>query len=265
MVLKRPYLLQAGVMHNRFGPKRNKFNYSVFYLASSVSKLSELQSSWIFGVNSPGLMSFYDRDHGERDGSDVGKWVCGVFSDHGVEVSKENVLLVCLPRVLGYVFNPVSFWYALDPAEFSIRAVLCEVSNTFGEHHWYICVPPDGEPLGKKDWIEGKKLFHVSPFLGREGTYRFRFQAAEGKIGAWIDYIDPDGQKILGTSVTGTLIPAVPKNLIKAFLQYPWVTLKVIALIHWQALKLVLKGIKYSTKPEQYRQKVSRIERVTKS
>ncbi len=264
MVLAHPQLLYANVMHRRVRPKPNRFNYQVYYLACGLDHLAQLQSPFLFGVNTPGLLSFYNRDHGRRDDSDLGSWACNIFAEHGLNVEPKDVFLVCLPRVLGYVFNPVSFWFAVDAADYSIRAVLCEVNNTFGEHHIYLCIPEDGKRLTEHDWIEGQKLFHVSPFLDREGSYRFRFQLTQARIGVWLDYYDKAGEKTLLTAISGRLSPVSTKQYLCCFFCYPLVTLKIIILIHWQALKLAFKGIAYRTKPKQLEPRVSAVSKVTR-
>lgn len=166
------------------------------------------------------------------------------------------VTLVTLPRTTGYGFNPVSFWLARDDA--GLRAVLADVSNTFGERHLYLCRHSDSRLIAPGDRIEGDKLFHVSPFLPREGRYQFRFDAGPGRFGAWVDWIGRDGTK-LGTAMTGQARALTKASLRGAMWRHPLAAQKVIALIHWQALRLALRGVRYRSKPAQINQTSSEI------
>ena len=165
-------------------------------------------------------------------------------------------MLVTMPSVLGYVFNPVSFYLCLDQ-EKDIRAVIAEVHNTFGEQHTYLCAHSDHTSITSDDWLEAEKLFHVSPFLERNGSYKFRFSLQKDKLGIWIDYFDKEKNKQLITSLIGNLQALNRSSINKAFLSHPLLTLKAIILIHWQALKLVAKNIRYVIKPKQCEEKVS--------
>lgn len=251
-----PSLLFGKIMHKRLFPKVNGFTYGAYYLAFPLSRMEDLSDGWRFGVNRPGILSFYGKDHGARDGSDLPAWGRGVLKRYDLEEADGEIILVTLPRVFGYVFNPVSFWLCLD-RENALRAVICEVNNTFGETHSYLCAHDDRRPISGDDWLSGEKLFHVSPFLEREGSYKFRFALKGGGLGVWIDYYDGTGKKQLLTSVTGTLSPYSRAQVRRAFWGYPLTTFKTIFLIHWQAVKLILKGIRYIHKPEQKPEKTS--------
>lgn len=241
-----PQIYTAKVMHKRLFPAVNQFAYSVYYVALPLPA-APLPSR---------ILSFYNKDHGNRDGSDLRTWVKDILHQHGLGNVVEHILLITMPRVLGYVFNPVSFFMCLDNNQ-KLRAVLCEVHNTFGEQHCYLCAKSDHTPLSPDDWLEADKLFHVSPFLPRNGHYKFRFALADKKLGIWIDYFDADNNKQLLTSLTGQLIPLDSRALTRVFWTHPLLTLKVIALIHWQALKLVSKGVRYIVKPLQIKEKIS--------
>ena len=165
-------------------------------------------------------------------------------------------MLITMPRVLGYVFNPVSFFMCMDEKR-QLRAVICEVHNTFGEQHNYICARADHAPIAPDEWLQADKIFHVSPFLPRDGHYKFRFVFAENGLGIWIDYYDAKNNKQLLTSLSGKFVALEAASLRKVFWFYPLVTIKVIGLIHWQAVKLISKGIKYIGKPLQLIEKIS--------
>jgi uncharacterized protein len=235
-----PQLYEAKVMHKRFSPKENAFHYNVYYLVLPLP-----------AAGIPGWLSRFDaRDVGKRDGSDPTPWVRGILADYGLNEKTKNIVLITMPRVLGYVFNPVSFYFCLDGDD-HLRAVLCEVHNTFGEQHSYLCANPDHEPIASDQWLAADKIFHVSPFLPRNGEYKFRFDLKVDKLGIWIDYYDVNGQRQLITSLVGSFSPLTSQSLSDVFWRHPLVALKAITLIHWQALKLVMKGIRYISKPVQ--------------
>lgn len=254
-----PSILFGNVMHKRLFPKVNSFAYGIYYLVFPLSAAKNLPIPF----NRRGFLSFYDRDHGACDGSDLESWARGILADYKITQADGEIVLVCMPRVLGYVFNPVSFWLCRDKAG-ALRAVLCEVHNTFGERHTYICAHTDHSAILPADILKAEKVFHVSPLLKREGHYTFRFDMSEKKFAAWIDFHDGAGRKQLVTALNGALEPMNAASLRKAFWRYPLVTFKAIVLIHWQALKLLAKGIGYIAKPLQNPEKVSAAENLTK-
>lgn len=256
-----PQILFGKVMHQRLFPKKNGFVYGIYYLFFPLSKLQDMQDGWRFGVNRAGIMSFHDKDHGARDGTSLGSWVAEHLAAAGVDADGE-IFLMTMPRIFGHVFNPVSFYFCHDRKE-KLKAVICEVNNTFGETHSYICKPPSGEEIGENTWIEAEKLFHVSPFLERNGHYRFLFTLKADKINIVIDYHAADGQKQLLTSVGGTLFPMTAENRRRAFWRHPFVALVAVARIHWHAVKLLAKGVKYVPKPLQKKNKSSISGKVT--
>ena len=254
-----PQLFFGKVMHARLFPKKNAFTYGIYYLVFPLSGLKKLPIAY----NRFAPLSFYDRDHGHCDGSALEDWARNILADYRFRDINGEITLICMPRVLGYVFNPVSFWLCHDKAG-DLRAVLCEVHNTFGERHTYLCAHEDHKPIASEDILRGKKVFHVSPLLKREGYYTFRFDVSDNRFRVWIDFFDGAGEKQLVTSLTGNLEPMNHENIRKAFLGYPLVTLKAIFLIHWQALKLLVKGIKYISKPGQKQEQVSVTDNLTK-
>ena len=241
-----PQLFTARVVHKRLFPKKTAFHYGIYYLALPLP-----------APPIPGrLASFHTNDVGTRDGRDPTPWVRSLLADYDLDNKTQNIILLTMPRVLGYVFNPVSFYLCLDNSG-ALRAVLCEVHNTFGEQHNYLCANPDHAPITADQWLEAEKVFHVSPFLERRGAYKFRFDIDVDTLGIWIDYYDHQQQKQLITSLTGTLAPLTSRALKQAFWQHPLVTVKAIVLIHWQALKLVMKRIGYHAKPVQLPQRIT--------
>ncbi len=258
-ITDRPHILFGKVMHARLFPKENKFRYGIYYLSLPLSKLGGMP----IAHNRLAPLSFYERDHGACDGSPLEAWARSILETYGIDKADGEITLICMPRILGYVFNPVSFWICHDK-DGRVRAVICEVHNTFGERHSYICAHPDQRPITEKDTLEGEKLFHVSPFLEREGHYTFRFDLREGKFGVWIDFYDAKDRKKLITSLTGDMQTMHKTSLRRAFWAYPLVTLKAITLIHWQAIKIMAKGIRYIPKPLQKKEKVSTTQKLTK-
>ena len=247
-------LVSADVMHKRARPRAHGFTYKVYYLFFALSQIDKLPNK-LFSLDRWNLLSFYRRDHGARDGSDLTAWIRKILVDYDMVEADGDILLLALPRVMGYVFNPVSFWFCLD-RKGGLRAVLSEVCNTFGEHHGYISFHPDHRPLQPDDWLKSQKIFHVSPFMDVKGHYQFRFICRPDKVFACVNYFDEEGL-MLTTSVGGIPAPMTTIAVLKNFLRYPLITIKVIALIHWEAVRLVLKGIRYRPKPSPPLQKIT--------
>jgi len=227
-------LLTGRVMHRRLRPVAHRFAYRVFFLRLPLTRLEDAG----IAVNRPGLCSFHYRDHGARDGSHPLAWIRQLLAREGIEADGE-VWLHCFPRVLGYVFNPVSFWFCED-RNGRLQAVLAEVNNTFGERHAYL--------LRAGEALEARKVFHVSPFFPVSGRYRFRFEARAGLRLARIDYFD-DAGPLLYTSISGRPQPLTRARLAAAFLTHPLMTFAIMGRIHWQALRLWLKRVPFFRKP----------------
>jgi len=248
-----PQIFTAKVMHKRLSPKVNEFTYGIYYIALPLPA-KKLPSR---------LLSFHDADHGARDGSDVEVWAREILMGQGINDGIDHIVLITMPRVLGYVFNPVSFYLCFDKKT-QLCAVICEVCNTFGEQHSYLCARTDHAPLPSDEWLEADKVFHVSPFLERVGHYKFRFSLSGDQLGIGIDYFDTDNNKQLITALTGRLTPLNTASLWRVFWSHPLITLKVITLIHWQAIKLFSRGIRYVAKPSQLAEKVTTVRDLTK-
>lgn len=246
-------LLRCKVMHKRTQPAENQFTYRMWYLWTPVSDVNSLRR-WFFSIDRWNMMSFHHADHGYRDGRSCQQWLEDQLARFELnELMPERFsgewMLLTMPRLFGYVFNPVSFWCALD-AQHRLHAVIAEVNNTFGETHSYLLRLPDGTPIEKEQWIHADKQFHVSPFLKVEGEYRFRFDLSAGGAAIWIDYYNQTKERELLTAVIGRFQPYKSVTLLKVFLQIPFVTFKAILLIHYQALQLWLKKVRYHCKPE---------------
>ena len=239
-------LLVAQVVHTRHRPSRNHFRYHVYYLCVPLKALVSACTSWVMHHNRFGIFSFYDRDHAAANDTPEA-WIRRLMVEWKLHEADGEIILLTMPRILGYGFNPVSFWFCLDSAG-QLRAVLSEVRNTFGEKHCYWSFHTDHRPISADDWLTSQKLFHVSPFLEVTGHYEFRFAYAADKIGVWINYYDAEGL-MLSTSLAGKRRELTSAALLRCFIRYPLVTFKVIALIHYHAIKLVRRGIRYHRKP----------------
>jgi DUF1365 family protein len=233
-------LFLGHVMHRRLRPSVNAFVYPVFYVQLPVRDLASAQCA-LFGVDRRGVLSFRREDHGPRDGSALLPWIEGLLQQRGLPNDGE-IVLQTFPRVLGYVFNPVSFWYCHDRSG-ALIAVLAEVNNTFGGTHSYL-LHRDGQVLRDGEEMKADKVFHVSPFNEIEGGYRFRFHLQRTTQLSRIDYDDAEGELLL-TSISGKAHAWSSAALLGAFLRMPLLTLGVMARIHWQALKLWLKGVPF--------------------
>lgn len=235
-----PELILGHVMHRRLRPALNAFVYPVFYIALPLRRLMAANCG-IFSVDRWNVLSFQQSDHGLRDGSPLLPWIENLLREHGLPAGGE-IVLQTFPRVLGIVFNPVSFWFCHHP-DGQLIAVLAEVNNTFGGRHNYL-LHADGGALVDGVELRASKRFHVSPFNLIEGGYRFRFHQDRPVRQACIDYDDGDGE-LLRTAISGKAQPWSAGRLLAAFLRMPFLTAGVILRIHWQALKLWAKGVPF--------------------
>ena len=242
----RALIGRGEVRHARLRPVRRAFRYPTWFLLLPMRTL-RTQPDPVLARNRAGLVSFHDRDHGDGD-ADALAWFERLLADEGVHGADGEVWLHTYPRVLGYAFKPVSFWYA-HRANGSLRAIVAEVNNTFGERHCYLLTGTAAEPLAWGRELRADKVFHVSPFCAIEGGYRFRFMRTADRTVARIDHDDATGQPLLQTSVSGHLTPLTRRALHQAWLGSPLLTLGVMARIHWQALHLWWRRVPFFRKP----------------
>ncbi len=235
------------VRHTRLRPARNAFAYPTYFLMLPLRSLHR-EGSGALAHNRRAALSFFDRDHGDGRDNAV-QWLDELLHSHGIDDATGEAWLHCYPRVLGYAFKPVSFWYCHRSAADggALRAIVVEVNNTFGERHCYLL---DAPRYGAE--LTAAKVFHVSPFCSVEGGYRFRFMRThtqgEPRTVVRIDYDDASGP-LLQTSVSGTLQPLTAASARRALWRHPAMTLGVIGRIHWQAARLWLKRVKFFSKP----------------
>lgn len=246
------FLSYAKVFHKRVTPSVNQFCYDVFYICLDIDNLRNIKSKFL-SIDKFNIFSFYQKNHGARDGSNLRLWLNEILKKFKID-NVEQVMLLSHPKILNFGFNPVSFWFCLDMNN-NLLAVLAEVNNTFGEYHSYLIFNKDKKPITQDQWFEAKKEFHVSPFYKVDGSYKFRFIFNKKKIAVWIDYFNDD--KTLLTSIAAQNKDLNDLNLIKSFLKYPFMMFKVIVLIHWQALKILFKKNKYIPKPKQSNKKIT--------
>ena len=237
----QPRLFIGNVMHRRLRPVVNAFVYPVFYIQLPLRNL-ECAICPFFAIDRSNLLSFWQKDHGPRDGSPLLPWITARLRERGLPDDGE-IILQTFPRLFGYVFNPVSFWYCHDRAG-ALIAVLAEVNNTFGGTHAYLLHNPGGTPLRDGQELRADKEFHVSPFNEIVGGYRFRFHLDRPAQLARIDYDDADGE-LLRTAISGKPRRWGTGALLSAVLRMPLMTAGVMLRIHWQALKLWLKGVPF--------------------
>lgn len=253
-----PFIGFGSVRHARSRPAEHRFAYRSFFLRLPVRALTP-QVDWglrFLGHNRAAPFSVRDADHG--DASTPLAWIERVLTEGGVADADGAIWLHTMPRVLGYVFNPVSFWLC-HRADGALRAVVCEVNNTFSERHCYLLAHSDGRPLTWGEELQASKAFHVSPFCDVKGHYRFRFMltgqadaaGAGPRFVARIDYYEDANAStpLLATSVEGRLEPVTDRALARAFFAYPLFTFGVVARIHWHALRLWLKRVPFFSKP----------------
>ncbi len=247
--------IRGETFHGRRGAIENAFRYGVDYVLLEPD--AEAPTPRLFGRNRAALTSLHDTDHGGAPGEGRGTaWVRELLASHNLDhVADGRILLLAQPRVLGHVFNPVSFWLIEDRAG-AIRVIIPEVSNTFGDRHSYLCHRDDLEPITREDVLTAGKIFHVSPFQEVEGGYQFRFDIRDDRIGIWIDY--QAGNAGLLATLTGHRRPLTNRSILGACLRRPFGSRRVLGLIHWQALKLWWKGATYNPRPEPPASEVSR-------
>jgi uncharacterized protein len=236
-------LYPGEVMHARLKPVGHRFHYRVMSLLIDLDKLGIAdRQSPLFGVNRAALYSFNEADHGDRDGSPLREYARRQAKKHGIDLTGGRVLLLCYPRLFGYTFNPLSVYFCYC-ADGRLVLIIYEVRNTFGEIHAYVLPvsPQATSEAGIRQ--EQDKLFHVSPFIEMAMRYHFRVSPPGNSVKLRILETDAEGPLLVAT-FNGHRRPLNTFELLRCFFALPMVTVKVVAAIHWEALRLWLKGVR---------------------
>ena len=227
------------VTHTRFKPVRHFLKYKTFSLLIDLDEINLLDKSiGIFSYNKFNIFSFYDKDHGDRDGGNLKDWVISNLKKFRIKENITNIKVLCYPRILGYVFNPLSIFYCYEKDK--LVAIFYEVKNTFNEQHTYIFKIKNNEEIIQKC----RKKFYVSPFMDMETFYNFKLLNPNDKLSVFIKQTDADGT-ILTATQTGDKKEFSFKQLAINFIKYPLMTIKIISSIHYEALLLWKKGAIY--------------------
>ena len=228
------------VTHRRFKPKRHFFTYKTFSLLIDLKELENLGKKInFFSYNKFNILSFYDVDHGPRDGNSLTNWVKDILANAKIDIGSGTVKLLCYPRFFGFVFNPLSIFYCYDE-NLNLKAVLYEVKNTFNEQHTYVfSVSPSSNLILHKC----NKKFYVSPFMEMKTFYNFRLLKPAKILNVFIKQGDEEGTLLTACQI-GQRVEMSSKNLLFQFLKHPLMSFKVILAIHFEALRLWIKGVK---------------------
>jgi uncharacterized protein len=241
----RSSLYVGSVMHRRMQPCMHHFRYRAFWLLLDLDELDELSSKlrW-FSHNRSNIFSFHDADHGDGTATLLRVQVERQLSDAGIDLAGGRIRLLCMPRTLGYCFNPISIFFCYR-ADATLAAVVYQVHNTFGERHSYVIrVEEQAAALHQRC----RKLFYVSPFLDMDMRYDFRISGPDDRIAVGI-CASSSAKPVLNAVLTGRRRQLTDRNLMFVFLKIPAITIKVIAAIHWEALRLWAKGIRLHQRP----------------
>ena len=238
-MIKNSLIYNGNVIHKRFKPKEHYFKYKVFSLLIDLDELHIIKKKIkIFSYNKFNILSFFDKDHGPRDGTSIKEWIKKNLKEIGIIDNNIQIKLLCYPRIFGYVFNPLSVFFIYNQSS-ELISILYEVKNTFGEQHTYIFRTNDNKIIKNNC----SKKFYVSPFIEMDCEYNFRVLKPSNTISVIIDQKDKNG-KLLYASQDGIAQELNEKNLLFTYISHPLMTFKIIAAIHYEALKLWIKGIK---------------------
>lgn len=239
-------LYRSTVMHQRYFPQRYRFYYQVFSFLIDIDQVKNKPSTALISYNRFNLFSIYQRDHGARDGTGWRIWVNQQLKQKGLNRATYRIKLLCFPRILGYAFNPLSLWYCYGKDD-NLYAIIAEVRNTFGEHHHYI-LHNDNQPYTDKVRAHKNKCFHVSPFISMDAEYRFVMDSPDDTLTIVINEYQQQ-QLMLTATQNGQQVAMTSTNLLHQFFRVPFMTLKIMLMIHWQAAKIWWRGGTFYKKP----------------
>jgi DUF1365 family protein len=247
-------IYRGTVAHRRLRPRQHALKYSAFWMLFDLDELPSLgRSLTLFSYNRFNLFGFYDRDHGDSSGAVLRVWVDGHLKDAGIVTDGGPIRLLSMPRLLGYVFNPISIYFCYR-RDGTLNAIIYEVNNTFGQRHSYLIPVEPG--AGRTITQSCAKQLYVSPFNDMDMSYSFKVQPPEASVAVAVDVLDAAGL-IITTSLSGKRQALSDAAIAGTFLRHPLLSLKVIAGIHWEALRLWLKGMKITERPPCPEQPVS--------
>ncbi|MDO9414350.1 MAG: DUF1365 family protein [Pseudolabrys sp.] len=241
-------LYTGTVMHRRFKPKQHRLSYRVFWALLDLDELPALTKKLrLFSLERFNLFGFYNADHGDGSATPLRTQVEAYLRQANIDLEGGSIRLLCMPRILGFTFNPISVYYCYH-RDGQLAALLYEVHNTFGERHSYLIPVEDGDAAGEPLEQRCLKAFYVSPFMDMDISYTFRVQPPSERIALVIDSADAKG-RVITASLAGKRRELTDGALFAAFAAFPLLTLKVVAAIHWEALKLWIKGMRLRTRP----------------
>lgn len=254
-------LYKGEVMHHRFQPKVHSFKYRVFSLCLDLDELHQVNQLKLLSVNRFNLFSFHEKQHGSGDGN-LALYVRQLLIERGYQHATANIKLLCYPKILGFTFNPLSTYFCYD-SNGHLEVILYEVSNTFGARHTYLFAIDNKHSKRQTQRHECDKKMYVSPFMPMQTRYFFRTLAPKKRVAICIRQLaNPqqvsdkiDQSAILEATFVGRQETLNDRALMRAFIEYPLMTLKVICAIHWEALKLFSK--KLSLQPRQQKNNAS--------
>ena len=241
-------LYVGDVMHARLKQVGHRFSYRVMSLLIDLDRLEVAdRQTRLFGVNRRALYSFHEADHGDRDGSSLRLYAQRCAAEHGIDLTGGRVLLLCYPRLFGYTFNPLSVYYCYR-ADGQPALLIYEVRNTFGDNHAYVLPVTYGDisPAGIRQTQD--KRFYVSPFVEMAMRYHFRVMLPQDRVKLRILETNSEGP-LLSATFNGQRRILTTRELLRSFFSLPLVTLKIVAAIHWEALRLWLKGVRPVPRP----------------
>ena len=242
-------IYESVVTHRRFQPMGHRLRYGVWSMLVDLDEIDDIaRRNPILSRNSFNLVSFHDRDHGARDGSSLKTWFLDHVERAGIDLWDGRVEMLVFPRILGYTFNPITVWFGYD-ADGDLRAVLYEVHNTFGDAHSHLAVLPKGVDPAALPRHGFDKTLHVSPFFDQVGRYRISLLPPGDRYRIVIEYLDEEGERLLTAVQDGHRVELTARSLFRQFFTKPLLTLKVMAGIHVEALKLWRKGAEYRPVP----------------
>ena len=241
------------VTHRRFTPLRHFFSYKTFSILFDLDELEEINKKInFFSFNSFNLFSFYNKDHGERDGSNLKKWVNEIFEKYNLSLNISKIKLLCFPRIFGFAFNPLSVFYCYEGNK--LKVILYEVKNTFNEQHTYIFLVDKNSKIISQNC---NKKFYVSPFIEMETFYNFRLSEPNENLKILIKQTDTFKEKVLVACQVGKKQVLSSKELLINFFTHPFMTFKIIIAIHFEALRLWKKGAIFKKRKTKIKNNIS--------